>query len=169
MSRLDQTDLHIDGRLSSKYFTPPAQSIGSAAINTADPLPTAGLVHRHRVCVELFGPTTTITALTKLLAGILGTGTLRAVEVYTTVQATGGDRTVTIDLQKSTGAGAFATVLTGTIGITNATAIRTAVPGTINTAALVDGDILQMTVAVAGAAGAQAQGLLAVLEWDENP
>lgn len=169
MSRIDGDDLHVKGRLTAGAFTPPTGSVGSAAVNTGDPLPSAGLVHRYRHAPELFGPATTITALTKWLTPILAAGTLRSIKGYIAVQATGADRTVTVDLQKSTGGGAFATVLTTTVNITNVTVIRTAVSGTILTAPVVAGDILQLVVTVAGAAGAQAQGLLVEVEWDENP
>lgn len=127
------------------------------------------LVARRRISLELFGPAVTITALTKLLHILRQSATLVHVEAIQTVQATGADRTVTVDIQKSTGAGAFSTIMSGTIGFTNSSPIRTPVAGTFSSASLVDGDILQAVVTVAGAAGAQAQGLLLTLTLDEYP
>lgn len=86
--------------------------------------------------------------------------------------ATGADRTVTIDLQKSTGAGAFATILSSTLVLNNASVLRTAVAAVLAAgAALVAGDILRLTVAVAGAAGNQALGLTirVILREDAEP
>lgn len=96
-------------------------------------------------------------------------GTLKAFEAIIATVATGADRTVTVDLQKSTGSGAFATVLSATIGFTNASAVRTIASGTISGTTFVDGDIFQIVVTVAGAAGNQAQGLLVALNFEENP
>ena len=83
--------------------------------------------------------------------------------------ATGADRTVTIDLQKSTGGGAFASILGGTIGFTNLSSLRAWSAATVSNTALAGGgpsagDVLKITVAVAGAAGSQAQGLLVALD-----
>lgn len=126
-------------------------------------------IARERFSIELFGPTTTITALTKLLMIMRQSATLVHAEAIQTVQATGADRTVTVDIQKSTGAGAFASIMSATIGFTNSSAIRTPVAGTFSVPSLVDGDILQAVVTVAGSASAQAQGLLLSLTIDELP
>lgn len=117
--------------------------------------------------------TSTIAAATQYLRVIRGgEGTIVAIEAaITEAIATGADRTVTIDLQKSTGGGAFATVLSSTIQFTNASTLRAVSAGTISTSGVVDGDILKVTVAVAGAAGAQATGLVVsvTLREDSEP
>jgi hypothetical protein len=91
--------------------------------------------------------------------------------VITGTIATGADRTVTVDLQKSTGAGAFATVLTSTAVLNNTSTLRTAVAAVLNAAltSLVVGDLLRLVVTVAGAAGAQALGLLVTVTIQEDP
>jgi hypothetical protein len=162
-------DVHVQGRLSSLYFTPAAQSIGSAAINTSDPLPTAGLKHRHEYIVELAEEATAIVAINQWLAALKYAGTIVAFEAFIAVVATDVSRTVTVDLHKSTGAGAFATILSATIGFTNASAVRTAVAGTPSSATLAAGDILKAVVTVAGGVGTQAKGLTLRLIVDENP
>jgi hypothetical protein len=162
-------DLFINGNLSAKTLTPPAASINDAAILGNAKIDPTKLRHRNTIPIELFGPTTTITALTKWLYGVRGlVGTIIAFDGAIAVQATGGDRTVTVDLQKSTGGGAFATVLSVTINITSGTVIRTWVAATLSVTSLVAGDILQAVVTVAGAAGAQAQGLTLRLVIDED-
>jgi hypothetical protein len=126
---------------------------------------------QYRQAYQLYGPTTTVAALTQLLYAVRGrTAELLDAEAFITVVASGADRTITVDIQKSTGGGAFATVMTSTIDITNATTVRTAVAGVVAAGglSLVDGDILQAVVTVAGAAGAQAQGLLLMLTIRER-
>lgn len=114
---------------------------------------------------------TAIVAATQDLKIVRGaTGTLLSIEAAITgAIATGADRTVTVDLHKSTAAGAFASVLSATIGFTNASTLRTAVAGTISSTSLVDGDILRVVVTVAGAAGNQAQGLVVSVHMRELP
>jgi hypothetical protein len=119
---------------------------------------------------ELFGPAVTVAALTTDLHIVRGaTGTLMGIEaaICGTI-ATGADRTVTLDLHKSTGAGAFGTVLSSTVDFDNASVLRTAVAGVISSAGLVDGDILRAIVTVAGAAGNQALGLVMTLTFEET-
>jgi hypothetical protein len=83
--------------------------------------------------------------------------------------ATGGDRTVNVDIQRSTGGGAFATVLTATIQFTNADTLRTVKSTTFSATGLVVGDILRIIITVAGAAGAQAQGIVVEYGVQETP
>ena len=86
-----------------------------------------------------------------------------------TVQATGVDRTVNVDLQKSTSGGAFASITTTDIEIDDSTTIRTAVASTLSNTSLSDGDILRAVVTVAGSADAQATGLMITLTLREDP
>lgn len=95
------------------------------------------------------------------------TCTLAYVKAAVDTPATGADRTVNVDLQRSTGGAAFASVLTSTISFTNASTARTVVSGSIATAALAQGDILKWVVTVAGAAGNQAIGLIAEAFYQE--
>lgn len=96
-------------------------------------------------------------------------GTIVSIEAAVTgAIATGGDRTVTVDVHKSTAAGAFATVLSGTIVLDNTSVLRTLETGTISGTTFIDGDILRIVITVAGAAGNQAQGLIATLTIRED-
>jgi hypothetical protein len=83
--------------------------------------------------------------------------------------ATGADRTVTIDLLRSTAGGAFASVLSATVVLNNLSTLLVDMLGTLNTTALAAGDTLKLTVAVAGAAGAQALGLSVSALLTEQP
>jgi len=163
-------DIHVNGTLSAKTFNPPANSVANASVASNAAIAATKLEHQFGVSYEFFAPGTAVTAVTAKLAHIVKgvTGEIVSIEAVITTQATGADRTVTVDLEKSTGGGAFATVLSSTVDITNATVIRTPVAGTITTPDTVDGDILQWTVAVAGAAGNQAEGLLVTMQLRED-
>lgn len=166
-------NVYVAGSLSANTFSPPASSITNTAIAagaTGSYIAATKVQHQQSINVELFGPTTTVAAVTQWLYLVRGaTGTIVSIEAAIAVVATGADRTITVDLHKSTGAGAFATVLSATIGFTNASAVRTMVAGTISSASLVDGDILEVIVTVAGSAGAQATGLTVCLNVREDP
>lgn len=160
-------DLYVTGTLTPVRLTVPAGTIVDAAVGATAALADTKLVHRYNLSVQQTG---TVVAQTQYLRICRAAGNIRSVEAaITEAIATGADRTVTIDVQKSTGAAAFATVLSATIVFTNVSVLRTVSVGTIASAALVDNDILKVTVAVAGAAGAQATGLIVTVTIGEDP
>lgn len=149
--------------------TLPDSVIASAAKVVAGTL-SADRMRDVRRCtdVELFGPATTITALTKTLHIVRGgTGALVGAEAVIYVIASDVSRTVTVDIQKSTAGGAFATVCSVTIGFSTSTPVRVPVAATFSSTALTDGDVLEAIVTVAGGSGTQAQGLHLTLTFDE--
>lgn len=118
-----------------------------------------------------YGQTGTVVANTVYL-GIINKANARVLDFEASITeaiATGADRTVTLDLQKSTGAGAFATILSSALAFNNGDTLRAVKTAAISSADLVDGDQLRFTVTVAGAAGAQAQGLNVALHLREDP
>jgi len=126
------------------------------------------LVHVHRKTVGI-PTTTTVTATDYPFMIARGAGELIGFEAAITgTIATGADRTVTVDLKRSTGAGALATVLSATIGFTNGSTLLLNSTATISTSTVADGDVFVAVVTVAGAASAQAIGLAITLTWREN-
>lgn len=166
------SDVFVGGRLIALQFTPPTGSITNAAItgSAGNYVDASKLVHRFDLGYAQV-PGTAVVAETRDLRIIRGlTGTISSVEASVTgAIATGGDRTVTVDLQKSTGAGAFATVLSGVITLNSSSTLRAVSTATISSASVVDGDILRIVIAVAGAAGSQAQGLCVSVTLQEDP
>jgi hypothetical protein len=148
----------------------PAGSISNGLISSSANIAASKAIRHQSIDVELFGPSTTVTALTKDIHIVRGSaGTLVGIEgVICGAIATGADRTIAVDLQKSTGAGAFATVLSSTVDFSNVSVLRTAVAGVLNSTALLDGDILRLVVTVAGSASAQATGLLVTVTLEEK-
>ena len=119
--------------------------------------------------VELAEQASAVVAIEKLLFIANGAGTLDKLEATVITAATGADRTVNIDLLKSTAGGSFASVLTATLEFDNVDVALTPTEATLSTTAYISGDIFKLTVAVVGAAGNQAIGLVASLTKSENP
>ena len=169
-------DLVVGGTLSCGRVSLPAGSVANVQISagaTGNYVVAEKLEHQAPGAmggsVQLFDPTTAVAAVTRTLGMAFGAGTIEGISAWIEVAATGADRTITVDLQRSTGGGAYASVLSTTIGFTNASAIRIAVNGTISGAAYVAGDIFRITVSVAGVAGAQATGLTVRVRVHEEP
>jgi hypothetical protein len=119
------------------------------------------LNHQYGIHRELFAPTVTVTALTTHLCSVQGaTCAIYAAQAWITLAATGADRTVVVDLQRSHAGGAFASVLSpSAITITNVTLPFTVALATVALTTLTTGDILRATITVNGVLGNQAQGL----------
>jgi hypothetical protein len=161
-------DLHVNATLSAKTFNPPTSCITNAAIQSNAGISASKVVHQFPLYVNQ-APGTAVVADTSLIHVARASGTLLSFEAATPTIATGADRTVTIDLQKSTAGGAFATVLSGTIVLDDDSVARVAEAGTFSSTSYVVGDLFQVVVTVAGAAGNQAQGLIVTLWTTENP
>jgi hypothetical protein len=148
---------------------------GSVAFPDAaiDPSALAGEIPASKLDGEYsltLSQTGTIAAATQYLKAIHGTaGAVVALDAAITETLPSGDHTVTIDLQKSTGAGAFATILSATLVFNSSSTLRTVVAGSIASADLVAGDLLKLTVAVAGSTGAQGAGLIVTVTINEDP
>lgn len=163
-------DLVVRGTLNATRMNIPSGSITDASVLAGANIAATKLQHQIELSQQLVAPGSTIAAQTYLLhINRSTTTTVIDARASITTQATGSDRTVTVDVQKATGGGAFATIMSSTINITHTTAINTSVDGTVGAAgALVAGDILQVVVTVAGVAGAQAQGLVVSVTLQET-
>ncbi len=148
----------------------PSGGLTSGMWSSSSPLAANKHVRHQSLDSELFGPAVSVAALTKDLHICRGaTGVLIGLQASINgAIATGADRTVTVDLHKSTGAGAFATVLSSTIGFTNASVLRTPASAVFSDTAMVASDLLRVIVTVSGSASAQATGLLLTLTYSET-
>jgi len=164
-------DISIGGSLSVvTAFYPPALSIKNSHISTAtaDRIDAYKTIDNRSVFAELYGPATLCAALSKDIYIAHGPGTLLSFSAFIEVTGTAGDKVVTVDLHKSTAAGAWATVLSATISFAAAAAVRTLVSGTLSSTAYLAGDLFRAVVTVAGTTGAYAQGLNVRLCADES-
>lgn len=161
---------HFADAVTFTDVTLPNGTVTNAMVASGAAIDASKVVHQFPVSRQLYSPTTTIAAATELLHIVRGaTGTVVEVEAAVVTKATGTDRTVNVDIKKSTGGGAFATILTGTILFDDDSTNLTAVAGTISSASLVAGDLLQAVVTVAGSDANQALGLVVTLTIYETP
>lgn len=74
---------------------------------------------------------------------------------------TGGDKAYTVDVKKSTGGGAFSSILTGVVTVNSSSTTRSVVVASITgtTCTLAQGDILNVVVTTSGSTGSQGQGV----------
>lgn len=151
----------------------PASSLGGTQLSTSDKVPTNKQFHERVYGALISNDTVEITAQTVTLGIVESAGLISKVSaVIPGAIATGADRTVTVNVQKSTSMGAFATVLSSNISIDTATVVRDSLQATIDTAQddVVAGDLLRAVISVAGAASAQAKGLyVGVTITDSSP
>lgn len=173
MPTVHDDEVHFRGavRMSGGFYPPtvnPTLKTSHWSADAADRLAATKLVSQRAHDYELAAPATAIAAATRLAHIVRGlTGYVAGIEAMISV-ASAGDKTASIDVQKSTAGGAFATILGTPIAITTATAVRTALAASIASTALVDGDILQIVVTVAGSTGTLT-GLLVTMNLREDP
>lgn len=162
-------NVHVRGTLSASTNSPSSATITDTHVSATAAIAATKLVHQFPVQGELYGPAVTIAALTKEVHAAFAAGSIVAFKAFVITVATGADRTVNVDLQKSTAGGAFATVLSATVLFNNVSTSRTLVSGTVSTADYIAGDLFQVVVTVAGAAGNQALGLHFLMEVRQSP
>lgn len=164
-----QGDILVKGSVIATSLPVPSGTITNSMVAGSADIDATKLEHQHSLTYSQVTGTAVVSETKDVMIVRGATGTLVQMEACITgAIATGADRTVTVDLHKSTGAGAFATVLSSTIVFSNTDALRTLEQAAFSSTALVDGDILRVVVTVAGAAGAQAQGLVVTLTVRED-
>jgi len=173
MSTIYDDPVQFRGPVSfSNEFYPPAGKLTNAHFSSdvANRLAADKLISQRSINVPLCDDGTDIPTITGRQCHIVRglTATLVGIEASITGAAT-TDRTVSVDVQKSTAGGAFATVLSTPILIQNGTAIRTALAATLASTALVDGDILRVVVTLGGSSGTRPQGLVVCINLREDP
>lgn len=126
--------------------------------------------HEHKLQYSTATDATTVAAVTKTLGAIHYTGEVVEVSVTPITAPTGGDLAFTVDIKKSTGAGAFASILSAVETVDSSSVNRTAQYATLSgTPALVRGDLLQVVIATSGSTGTQGAGVDITIRIRENP
>lgn len=148
-------------------ITQPSGSITNAKVAADAAIAATKVQHQHTLGYSQAAGTAVV-AETKGLFVARNAGVIVSVEaaIIGTI-ATGADRTVDVNVLKSTAGGAFATVLTANIQFTNVSVLRTVSVAALAATTFVDGDIFEVVVTVAGAAGNQALGLVVSVNLQE--
>ena len=145
----------------------PDGSFADAAIAAGAAIDHSKVEHRYALDYAQAPGTAIVAATIDLHTAYSAGGVLAIKGTVTGVIATGADRTVTIDLHKSTAGGAFATVLAAPIVLDNTNVLRTPEAGTVTVTTFVADDLLRLLITVAGAAGNQGEGLSVVAHiWE---
>jgi len=160
---------HVLGMLSASSMSIPDGTVDDDAVADDAAIAAEKVIHQTPVVVELFGPTTDVAAVSRVIHIAKEAGKVVAVEAIVQTPATGADRTVEVDVQKGNAGTAYATILTSTADFDNTAAARTPEAAAIATEDYADGDSLEIVVTVAGSAGAQAAGLCVVVWVREEP
>lgn len=147
--------------------TLPAASVGNS--NITGVIDASKQEHRIGTHYAQAGGTAIVAATVDCGVVYGATGSLVSLRAALTGSVTAGDYTVTIDLHRSTGGGAFATVLSSTIVLDSSSVIRVAEAAAFSSTAILTGDLLRLVVTVAGTTGSQSQGLVVQLLRDEKP
>lgn len=95
-------------------------------------------------------------------------GTIRGFRVRCDVVPNGGDKQFTVDLQKSTGGGAYATVLSAPVTLDDGNADRDTEVGTLASTTYVAGDVFRVVWDASGTTGTQGNTAIAQADFDEN-
>ncbi len=145
----------------------PAGGITGAMIATFAAIPASSVIH-HFAAHYHQNPGANAVAETTDVHIAQAAGTVKSFQAALTGVVPSVDRTVTLDLQRSTGGGAFATVLSAVITLSTSNTIRVAVAATISSAAYVAGDVFRVIAALAGSSGTNPQGVIATLFLQES-
>lgn len=160
-------DVQINGNLKATTFSLPTSSVTDNSVQAAAGIQASKLQHQHQhtYCQELATTAVSESRVVHIVRG--ATATIQEFYVGITV-ANSGAATIVFDLHKSTGGGAFATVLSSTVTTNSSTTILTLISGSISSSSLVQGDILRVVVTATAGGGTLGKGPYAVVNVRED-
>lgn len=149
-------DVLIRGRLIAAQFTPPAGSIGDAAMDSGSPIAASKQVHQYcKQFAQVHG--SNAAAERRTIHYAYGAGTLTDFKVGSVVKAT-GDSTTTVNLYKN-----GSTILTAPIVLDSANTNFIPETAAFSTAAYSAGDVFEIVETVSAGSGTLPQGVFANL------
>lgn len=156
-------DVHVAGALSSNTMNIPAGTVVNADVSASAAIAATKLQHQHQPNYSQ-ETGTNVAAEEYIIHTVYGaTGTIVAFEAGI-VTIPSGDRTAVVDLHKN-----GATVLSAPITLDSGNTTLIVEGGTISSAALVDGDVLEVVVTLGGSSGTNPQGLFVSSIIREDP
>jgi len=146
----------------------PAGTVTNAMTNASAAIAATKVVHQFPLH-HTQNDGSDVTTQVEVVHIAYAAGTVVAVEAVCD-QAPDTDETITIDVLKSTGGGAFATLLTGAIVLDSGNSARVLEAGTlVATPTYADGDLIEISVTDGGGTGNQGQGLCVTVWCRESP
>lgn len=161
-------DLTVTGQISCGAFFAPASSVNNAAVVSNAAIDYTKTQTQFGIRYDQAAGGAVVSETRGLYIAHNTGGIVDFQAAIIGAVATGADRTVTIDVKKSTGLAAPATVLSAPVVFNNASTLYAVTTASIAGGTFIAGDLIEVVVTVAGAAGAQAQGLLCTLTLWEN-
>lgn len=160
-------DFLIRANLTAETITAQSGNFSSAWLTTLDQVDPVNNVFQFPVyyAQEIGSVVATATADVFIATEVCN---LASFKVFNSTAPTGGDKAFTVDLQKSTGGGAFATILSAVITRNSSDTDRTTETATISSAALIAGDVLRVVVTASGSTGTQGSGVTAQIMVEQN-
>jgi hypothetical protein len=147
----------------------PAGGITNVMIAAGAGINASKIIRHQSIDKEPADLATTVTAGSKALHIVRGAqGVAVAFQAAITGAAISGAYTFTVDLQKSTSGGAYASILSAPLTFNSSSTLRQYYGATISNGSLIQGDILIAVVTVSGGSGTQAQGLQVTLTMEET-
>lgn len=161
--------LNVQGNLSAGTFSPPNGCINNAAVATGatgNYIDAAKIQHRNSITIYQ----STSDAVQPGQSGTMiagAGGTVRVISAIDTVAS--GGHSVTIDLQRSTAAGAFSSVLSSPTTHASTSTAKTSYSASVTTTTAISGDIFRLVVTTTGSTTNGNKGLWAVAVLYEEP
>ena len=146
----------------------PDLTVTDAKVSATAAIAQTKVIHRH--VIHYSQPTNGVVVLKSEVVHIAyRASTILDVSIIPDTAPTGGDLLYTVDVKKSTAAGAWASILSSAYSVTAAKADRTVYAATLSgTPTLIADDALQVVIAVAGSTGTQGYGVCVVITLYEN-
>lgn len=156
-----QGDLHATGRITAGSLSVPSGAISNVQVASNSQIEATKLQHQRVITYVLGGPASTVTADTKIVHVVKGTGSISSVSASLVTPPT-TTNVVHVDLKKGNAttalapASTFASVLAATIDFDNTSTALTVVDGSVSSPTVAAGDHLEIVVT---ATGTSAEGL----------
>ena len=155
-------DIHINGNLSSKTLSIPNSTVTNNAITASAGISATKLQHQHRASYSQESATTTVNE-TKVVHVVYGaTGSIIDFKAATIVPCLSG-AVIDVDLFVN-----GSTVLSAEINLSDADSAYEVLAGTITSASLVAGDVVEIDIAITTGGGTMAKGVFASLTIHED-
>lgn len=148
-------DVYVSGNLSCLTFSPPAGCITDTAVVAAANIAATKQEHQYSKVYAQDGNADSAADKRCIHYAYGATGSIVAFEAGSITACT-GDSTITVDLTK-----AGVSVLAAAIVLDNTNTARVVEAGTISTAALADGDCLEVVITVSAGTGTIGHGVFA--------
>jgi hypothetical protein len=143
-----------------------AGTIGADHLSSTERWRAAQVVHELNG-VSVQAPGTNVTAKTEIIHIARAAGSIGTLKVAAITAPTGGNNAFSVDLQKSTGGGAFSSVLSAAYVMDNSKTSLTTYSISPSVTTYAAGDIFEVVWLISGSTGNQAQGAVAEAFFEE--